>query len=91
MVISHCGFTLKTRQDLIIVLLQCRYVPHVCCCSQGCTVCHYRRFAASGAITAEEQEQRTLYTNVLEYEQDHVSLQSIRVQVDALCWTYLVC
>ncbi|XP_022624252.1 VPS9 domain-containing protein 1 [Seriola dumerili] len=30
-----------------------------------------RRFAASGAMTAEEQEQRTLYTNVLEYEQDH--------------------
>uniref|UniRef100_A0A673YTE5 VPS9 domain containing 1 n=1 Tax=Salmo trutta TaxID=8032 RepID=A0A673YTE5_SALTR len=30
-----------------------------------------RRFAASGTITAEEQEQRILYTNVLEYEQDH--------------------
>ncbi|KAG7522976.1 hypothetical protein JOB18_035185 [Solea senegalensis] len=30
-----------------------------------------RRFVASGAMTAEEQEQRTLYTNVLEYEQDH--------------------
>ncbi|XP_070827959.1 VPS9 domain-containing protein 1 isoform X1 [Chaetodon trifascialis] len=30
-----------------------------------------RRFAASGALTAEEQEQRILYTNVLEYEQDH--------------------
>ncbi|XP_078114153.1 VPS9 domain-containing protein 1 isoform X2 [Sander vitreus] len=30
-----------------------------------------RRFAASGAMTAEEQEQRVLYTNVLEYEQDH--------------------
>uniref|UniRef100_A0A4W5MGA9 VPS9 domain containing 1 n=1 Tax=Hucho hucho TaxID=62062 RepID=A0A4W5MGA9_9TELE len=30
-----------------------------------------RRFAASGTITAEEQEQRVLYTNVLEYEQDH--------------------
>ncbi|KAM3608997.1 uncharacterized protein V6R79_008213 [Siganus canaliculatus] len=30
-----------------------------------------RRFAASGAMTAEEQEQRTLYTNVLEYEQDN--------------------
>ncbi|KAE8295766.1 VPS9 domain-containing protein 1 5-day ovary-specific transcript 1 protein [Larimichthys crocea] len=30
-----------------------------------------RRFAASGAITAEEQEQRVLYANVLEYEQDH--------------------
>ncbi|XP_037538604.1 VPS9 domain-containing protein 1 [Nematolebias whitei] len=30
-----------------------------------------RRFAASGAMTAEEQEQRTLYANVLEYEQDH--------------------
>uniref|UniRef100_A0A4W6EX24 VPS9 domain containing 1 n=1 Tax=Lates calcarifer TaxID=8187 RepID=A0A4W6EX24_LATCA len=30
-----------------------------------------RRFAASGAMTAEEQEQRTLYTSVLEYEQDH--------------------
>ncbi|XP_011474759.1 VPS9 domain-containing protein 1 isoform X2 [Oryzias latipes] len=30
-----------------------------------------RRFAASGAMTAEEQEQRLLYTNVLEYEQDH--------------------
>lgn len=25
-------------------------------------------------MTAEEQEQRILYTNVLEYEQDHVSL-----------------
>ncbi|XP_067358482.1 VPS9 domain-containing protein 1 isoform X1 [Channa argus] len=30
-----------------------------------------RRFAASGTVTAEEQEQRTLYTNVLEYEQDN--------------------
>ncbi|KAM9854332.1 VPS9 domain-containing protein 1 [Aulostomus maculatus] len=30
-----------------------------------------RRFAASGAMTPEEQEQRCLYTNVLEYEQDH--------------------
>ncbi|XP_031724020.1 VPS9 domain-containing protein 1 isoform X1 [Anarrhichthys ocellatus] len=30
-----------------------------------------RRFAASGAMTAEEQERRILYTNVLEYEQDH--------------------
>uniref|UniRef100_A0A8C5D650 VPS9 domain-containing protein n=1 Tax=Gouania willdenowi TaxID=441366 RepID=A0A8C5D650_GOUWI len=30
-----------------------------------------RRFAASGAMTAEDQEQRALYTNVLEYEQDH--------------------
>ncbi|XP_060933300.1 VPS9 domain-containing protein 1 [Limanda limanda] len=30
-----------------------------------------RRFSASGAMTAEEQEQRCLYTNVLEYEQDH--------------------
>ncbi|XP_054631429.1 VPS9 domain-containing protein 1 isoform X2 [Dunckerocampus dactyliophorus] len=30
-----------------------------------------RRFAASGAMTPEEQEQRILYTNVLEYEQDH--------------------
>ncbi|XP_041651642.1 VPS9 domain-containing protein 1 isoform X2 [Cheilinus undulatus] len=30
-----------------------------------------RRFAAPGAMTAEEQEQRILYTNVLEYEQDH--------------------
>lgn len=25
-------------------------------------------------MTAEEQEQRILYTNVLEYEQDHVSV-----------------
>ncbi|XP_072291109.1 VPS9 domain-containing protein 1 [Eucyclogobius newberryi] len=30
-----------------------------------------RRFAASGAMTEEEKEQRILYTNVLEYEQDH--------------------
>ncbi|XP_077371657.1 VPS9 domain-containing protein 1 [Festucalex cinctus] len=30
-----------------------------------------RRFAASGAMTPEEQEQRILYTNVLEYEHDH--------------------
>ncbi|KAM4734793.1 VPS9 domain-containing protein 1 isoform 1-T1 [Anableps anableps] len=30
-----------------------------------------RRFAASGALTAEEQEQRLLYARVLEYEQDH--------------------
>uniref|UniRef100_UPI003AAB380B VPS9 domain-containing protein 1 n=1 Tax=Centroberyx gerrardi TaxID=166262 RepID=UPI003AAB380B len=30
-----------------------------------------RRFAASGTVTAEEQEQRVLYANVLEYEQDH--------------------
>lgn len=33
----------------------------------------YRRFAASGAMTAEEQEQRVLYANILEYEHDHVS------------------
>lgn len=49
----------------------------MCTCKYGCkhflSVCHYRRFAASGAMTAEEQEQRILYTNVLEYEQDHVS------------------
>ena len=37
----------------------------------------YRRFAASGAMTAEEQEQHILYTNVLEYEQDHVSLSNL--------------
>ncbi|KAJ8343914.1 hypothetical protein SKAU_G00312430 [Synaphobranchus kaupii] len=30
-----------------------------------------RRFAGSGMITAEEQEQRVLYANVLEYEQDN--------------------
>ncbi|XP_032404080.1 VPS9 domain-containing protein 1 isoform X2 [Xiphophorus hellerii] len=30
-----------------------------------------RRFAASGALTAEEQEQRLLYSRVLEYELDH--------------------
>ncbi|KAG7473225.1 hypothetical protein MATL_G00093370 [Megalops atlanticus] len=30
-----------------------------------------RRFAGSGLITPEEQEQRLLYANVLEYEQDH--------------------
>ncbi|KAJ8416320.1 hypothetical protein AAFF_G00383420 [Aldrovandia affinis] len=30
-----------------------------------------RRFAGSGLITPEEQEQRVLYANVLEYEQDH--------------------
>ncbi|XP_029377833.1 VPS9 domain-containing protein 1 isoform X3 [Echeneis naucrates] len=30
-----------------------------------------RRFAASGTMTPEEQEQHMLYTNVLEYEQDH--------------------
>ncbi|XP_029908828.1 VPS9 domain-containing protein 1 isoform X1 [Myripristis murdjan] len=30
-----------------------------------------RRFAALGTVTAEEQEQRILYANVLEYEQDH--------------------
>uniref|UniRef100_A0A8C7PWN9 VPS9 domain containing 1 n=1 Tax=Oncorhynchus mykiss TaxID=8022 RepID=A0A8C7PWN9_ONCMY len=30
-----------------------------------------RRFAASGTINGEEQEQRVLYTNILEYEQDH--------------------
>uniref|UniRef100_A0A672ZKI2 VPS9 domain containing 1 n=1 Tax=Sphaeramia orbicularis TaxID=375764 RepID=A0A672ZKI2_9TELE len=33
--------------------------------------CRLMRFAASGAMTAEDQEQRILYTNVLEYEQDH--------------------
>lgn len=42
---------------------------------------HYRRFSASGA---EEQEQRILYTNVLEYEQDHVSLQVIATHVSKL-------
>lgn len=31
-------------------------------------------------MTAEEQEQRILYTNVLEYEQDHVSLQMIAIK-----------
>ncbi|XP_030646505.1 VPS9 domain-containing protein 1 [Chanos chanos] len=30
-----------------------------------------RRFASSGAMTPEEQEQRVLYANILEYEQDH--------------------
>ncbi|XP_056454394.1 VPS9 domain-containing protein 1 isoform X1 [Gadus chalcogrammus] len=30
-----------------------------------------RRFAASGTTTAEEQEQRVIYANILEYEQDH--------------------
>ncbi|KAM6946383.1 VPS9 domain-containing protein 1 [Aplochiton taeniatus] len=30
-----------------------------------------RRFSASGTMTPEEQEQRFLYANVLEYEQDH--------------------
>lgn len=29
-------------------------------------------------MTPEEQEQRILYTNVLEYEQDHVSLNAIK-------------
>lgn len=28
-------------------------------------------------MTAEEQEQHILYTNVLEYEQDHVSLSKL--------------
>ncbi|CAG5958376.1 unnamed protein product [Menidia menidia] len=40
-----------------------------------------RRFAASGAMTSEEQEQRLLYTNVLEYEQDH----HIRIKLDLHC------
>uniref|UniRef100_A0A8C5CPL3 VPS9 domain containing 1 n=1 Tax=Gadus morhua TaxID=8049 RepID=A0A8C5CPL3_GADMO len=30
-----------------------------------------RRFAASGTTTAEEREQRVIYANILEYEQDH--------------------
>ncbi|MEQ2308206.1 VPS9 domain-containing protein 1 [Ameca splendens] len=30
-----------------------------------------RKLAAFGALTADEQEQRLLYANVLEYEQDH--------------------
>ncbi|KAL2093066.1 hypothetical protein ACEWY4_010378 [Coilia grayii] len=30
-----------------------------------------RRFASSGTMSAEDQEQRLLYTNILEYEQDH--------------------
>ncbi|XP_034031560.1 VPS9 domain-containing protein 1 isoform X2 [Thalassophryne amazonica] len=30
-----------------------------------------RRFAASGSVSVEEEEQRVLYTSVLEYEQDH--------------------
>ena len=33
----------------------------------------FRRFAASGTTTAEEREQRVIYANILEYEQDHVS------------------
>uniref|UniRef100_A0A3Q0S3D9 VPS9 domain containing 1 n=1 Tax=Amphilophus citrinellus TaxID=61819 RepID=A0A3Q0S3D9_AMPCI len=37
-----------------------------------------RRFAASGAMTPEEREQRLLYTNVLEYEQDHVIVKLLR-------------
>ncbi|XP_072551443.1 VPS9 domain-containing protein 1 isoform X2 [Salminus brasiliensis] len=30
-----------------------------------------RRFSSSGTMTPEEQEQRILYANILEYEQDH--------------------
>ncbi|KAI4904467.1 hypothetical protein NFI96_015122 [Prochilodus magdalenae] len=30
-----------------------------------------RRFSSSGTMTPEEQEQRVLYANILEYEQDH--------------------
>lgn len=43
--------------------------------TRSVTTCVFvvRRFAASGSVTAEEQEQRVLYANVLEYEQDHVS------------------
>lgn len=37
-----------------------------------------RRFASSGEVTAEEEEQRVLYTNVLEYEQDHVSWAPVK-------------
>uniref|UniRef100_A0A8C6PU42 VPS9 domain containing 1 n=1 Tax=Nothobranchius furzeri TaxID=105023 RepID=A0A8C6PU42_NOTFU len=46
----------KARQDAVSF-------SSSCCC--------LRRFAASGAMTAEEREQRRLYANVLEYEQDH--------------------
>uniref|UniRef100_A0A8C2WLN7 VPS9 domain containing 1 n=1 Tax=Cyclopterus lumpus TaxID=8103 RepID=A0A8C2WLN7_CYCLU len=50
----------KARQDAVSF--------HVSLC---CSADDGWRFAASGAMTAEEQEQRILYTNVLEYEQDH--------------------
>uniref|UniRef100_A0A672ZKH3 VPS9 domain containing 1 n=1 Tax=Sphaeramia orbicularis TaxID=375764 RepID=A0A672ZKH3_9TELE len=46
-----------------------------------------RRFAASGAMTAEDQEQRILYTNVLEYEQDHVSLTGSAHVKQTSMWT----
>lgn len=35
---------------------------------------HYRKFSSSVMLTTEEQEQRVLYANILEYEQDHVSV-----------------
>lgn len=34
----------------------------------------YRKFSSSVIVTPEEQEQRDLYANILEYEQDHVSV-----------------
>lgn len=52
-------------------------------------VCLNRRFAASGAMTIEEQEQRTLYANVLEYEQDHVSVGSKYKQGTETCGLYI--
>ncbi|XP_051916830.1 VPS9 domain-containing protein 1 isoform X2 [Hippocampus zosterae] len=40
-----------------------------------------RRFAASGAMTPEEQEQCILYTNVLEYEHNHDWLKQWKVSM----------
>lgn len=39
-------------------------------------------------MTAEEQEQRVLYTNVLEYEQDHVSLNATEEYVFHFIYNY---
>lgn len=40
----------------------------------------YRKFSCSAIMTPEEQEQRILYANILEYEQDHVSVWWLSVK-----------
>lgn len=39
-----------------------------------------RRFCSQVALTPEEREQRALYTAILEYEQDHVSVTGLSRQ-----------
>ena len=80
---SYCASKTKTKKASVTTdiqkLIRTIFTGMTVCKYFSLCVCHDRRFAASGAMTAEEQEQRILYTNVLEYEQDHVSLRVITI------------